>query len=52
MTVYISLAVAIFGLLLYILSPDTQPKSIEIGRISFFCGLLAFLLVYTRMVTL
>lgn len=34
--------VAIVGLLMYVLS--TNGKVAEIGRIMFFCGLLAFLL--------
>jgi Na+/phosphate symporter len=42
MLIYLSLLVAVGGLLLYVLSEKL--KLAEIGRISFFCGLLAFLL--------
>lgn len=43
MTIYLSLLIALLGLLAYALS--TNPKLVEIGRISYFAGLLAFLLV-------
>jgi hypothetical protein len=42
MTIYLSLLVALIGLLAYALA--TNPKIVEIGRISYFAGLLAFLL--------
>jgi Na+/phosphate symporter len=42
MTIYLSLLVALVGVLMYALC--TNPKLQEIGRISFFAGLLAFLL--------
>ena len=42
MTIYLSLLVAIIGLLVYALSAN--PKVAELGRISYFAGLLAFLL--------
>ena len=42
MTIYVSLLVALIGVLAYALSAN--PKAQEIGRISFFAGLLAFLL--------
>jgi hypothetical protein len=42
MILYLSLLVAIVGLLIYALS--NTPKVSEIGRISYFAGLLAFLL--------
>lgn len=42
MTIYISLLVALVGVLTYALS--VNPKLQEIGRISYFAGLLAFLL--------
>jgi len=42
MIVFISVLVAIVGVLMYALS--TKPKLQEIGRIAFFCGLLTFLL--------
>ena len=41
MIVLLSLVVAIVGLLMYALC--VNPKLQEIGRIAFFCGLLAFL---------
>ena len=42
MSIYLSLLVALAGVLAYALSAN--PKVQEIGRISFFAGLLAFLL--------
>lgn len=42
MTIYLSAAVAIVGLLMYVLSASVKVQ--EIGRISFFTGLLVFLL--------
>ena len=42
MTIYLSLLVALVGVLLYALA--TNGKVVEIGKISFFAGLLAFLL--------
>jgi Na+/phosphate symporter len=42
MIIYLSLLVALVGLLMYVLSAN--PKVSEIGRIMLFCGLLAFLL--------
>lgn len=42
MIIYLSLLVAIIGVLIYALS--TNGKVAEIGRIMFGCGLLAFLL--------
>lgn len=42
MIVYVSLLVALIGVLMYILSAN--PKINELGRIAFACGLLAFLL--------
>jgi Na+/phosphate symporter len=41
-TIYVSLLVALVGVLMYALSAN--PKLQEIGRISYFAGLLAFLL--------
>ena len=45
MIIYLSLLVAVIGLLIYSLrpTPDTNPKMAEIGRIMFWVGLLAFL---------
>jgi len=42
MTIYVSLLVALVGLLLYALS--SSGKVAECGRIAYFAGLLAFLL--------
>jgi hypothetical protein len=42
MVIYFSLLVAVIGLLLYAFSAN--PKLAEIGRITYGCGLLAFLL--------
>lgn len=42
MVIYLSLLVALVGAFLYALAGN--PKLSEIGRIMFFCGLLAFLL--------
>lgn len=41
MLIYLSLLVALVGVLMYALAAN--PKLVEIGRIAFFCGLLAFL---------
>jgi hypothetical protein len=41
--IYFSLLVCVIGLLIYVLS-TTNAKVVEIGRIMFWCGLLAFLL--------
>jgi len=42
MIIYVSVLVALIGVLMYALSAN--PKLVEIGRISFAVGLLAFLL--------
>jgi hypothetical protein len=42
MVIYLSLLVCIIGAFVFILS--TNPKAVELGRMSFWCGLLAFLL--------
>ena len=44
MIVYLPLLVAIVGVLMYAFSKN--PKLMEIGRIAFAFGLLAFLLIY------
>jgi Na+/phosphate symporter len=49
MIIYLSLLVCLVGVLMYALS--TNPKLVEIGRISFFAGLLAFLLSVERLAT-
>jgi hypothetical protein len=50
MTVYLSLLVALIGVLAYFASGN--PKVQEIGRVSYFAGLLAFLLEVVRTVAL
>ena len=42
MIIYLSLLVCIIGALVYALSAN--PKLVELGRLSFWVGLLAFLL--------
>lgn len=42
MTIYLSLLVALLGLILYLI--DFHAKVTEIGRILFFSGVLAYLL--------
>jgi len=42
MIIYLSLLVCVIGALMYALSAN--PKLVEIGRLSFWVGLLAFLL--------
>jgi hypothetical protein len=42
MYIYFSLLIGLVGLLMYALV--VNPKLAEIGRLMFFCGLLAFLL--------
>jgi Na+/phosphate symporter len=42
MVVYLSLIIAVAGILMYALSTNDKVK--EIGRLSFACGLLAFLI--------
>jgi hypothetical protein len=42
MIIYLSLLVALIGVLMYALCAN--PKLQEIGRLSYACGLLAFLL--------
>lgn len=46
MLIYLSLLVSLIGLLMYALAAN--PKLVEIGRICFGCGLLAFLLRVTE----
>jgi Na+/phosphate symporter len=50
MIIYLSLLVALVGVLMYALSAN--PKLSEIGRILFFAGSLAFLLNVERIVPL
>lgn len=45
MTIFLSLLVALVGVLMYALS--TNGKVAEIGRIMFFSGLLVFLLQFS-----
>lgn len=42
MTILVSLAFALIGLLMYALC--SNPKLVEVGRITYGCGILAFLL--------
>ncbi len=42
MIIYLNLLVAVIGLLMYALA--AKPKLVEVGRIMFWTGLLAFLL--------
>lgn len=42
MAIYLSLFVALIGVLMYVLC--VNPKLQEIGRLAYFAGLLAFLL--------
>jgi Na+/phosphate symporter len=46
MIIYVSLLVALIGVLMYALAAN--PKLVEIGRICFAFGLLAFLLRVTE----
>lgn len=43
MIIFLPLLIALVGMLMYILAAN--PKIQELGRIMFFCGLLAFLMV-------
>jgi hypothetical protein len=45
LVVSIDLLVAVVGLLIYAFA-NNNAKLLEIGRITFFCGLLAFLLSF------
>ena len=44
MTIYSSAAVAIIGLVVYLVA--TPPRPSEVGRLAFFAGLLVFLLTF------
>jgi len=48
MIIYVSLLISVIGMLTY--ARATSPKLVEIGRIAFACGLLAFLLEIERVV--
>jgi hypothetical protein len=50
MIIYLSLAVALIGALVYALSAN--PKLVELGRISYAMGLLAFLLRVVKLLSL
>jgi Na+/phosphate symporter len=50
MIIYLALLIALVGVLMYALC--VNPKLAELGRIMFFCGLLAFLLTGGEMVNL
>ena len=47
MTIYLSLLVALVGLIIYLAVRPDNPKPMEVGRIMFFAGLLAFLLRFS-----
>ena len=42
MLIFLSLLIALIGLLMFLLSGKADTK--EVGKIMFFCGLLAFLM--------
>ena len=46
MMITIPMVVAVVGLILYL--PSINPKINEVGRIMFFCGLLAVMLAFQR----
>ena len=48
MVIYLPLLVALLGVLAYALSAN--PKVQELGRLSFACGLLAFLLRVDKLI--
>lgn len=50
MIVYLSLLIALIGVLLYFISAN--PKVQECGRIWFFCGSLAFLMSSDQIIKL
>lgn len=50
MIIYLSLLICLVGLLMYALS--VNGKLVEIGRMMFWCGLLAFLLTGGEVVNL
>ena len=50
MTVWLSLLVAIIGVIVYAIS--VNPKGSEIGRLAYFAGLLAFLLQSAQLISL
>ena len=51
MVVYLSLLVAVIGALMYFFVSDAKyPKLVELGRITYAAGLLAFLLEVNRAV--
>jgi hypothetical protein len=54
MIIFLSLLVALIGLFIYLArpAPDPNPRMAEVGKIMFFCGLLAFLIQSPALVTL
>lgn len=46
MSVYLPLLVSVIGAALYLVS--SSPKAVELGRLAFAAGLLAFLVGYAR----
>ena len=47
MTIYLSLLISLVGLIIYLAVRPDNPKPMEVGRIMFFAGLLAFLLRFS-----
>lgn len=46
MLIYLSLLVALIGLLVYVFAANS--KATELGRLTFACGLLAFLVKFSE----
>jgi len=49
MIIYLSLLIALIGGVVYLIS--SRPQLAELGRIAFFCGLLAFLLQSAHLIS-
>jgi hypothetical protein len=47
MQIYLSLIVCIIGLVVYLIASPQHAKAAELGRLSFWVGLLAFLLEFS-----
>jgi Na+/phosphate symporter len=50
MSVYVSLAIAVLGIVLYLVGKTAELK--ELGRIGFAVGLVTFLLLWPKALTL
>lgn len=46
MEIYLSLLICIVGLVVYLIASPQHAKAAELGRLSFWVGLLAFLLQF------